>query len=350
MKTMTTYVITKICMETEEGLLGELEPFFVSSVDKVHPNSNTVKWEGVNCFSKCCLDLLAGVESTEAKRRIFQRFVKECGVQSKLHHPNVLQFIGLYRGENPFDVTMLTEHMPTDLDQYLRAHPSSLPNFDKISVLFDVSNGLRYLHSRDPPVAHRELTARNVFLSADMSRAKIGDMGVLTILDSDMSHLAAWEKAAESLLYVAPEAKEQLSKRGLRADVYSFGVLALYVATQFPPTADGNGADVGEDTRRVEQRRLLNSLGKEHSLYEVITRCFEHAPSSRPTAVELSKMLEMLRAGLVTTKGGIGSCLSSLTTGCDANKELTLAKGQEAVLQKVRHALTVCAFPCKIVV
>ncbi|KAL5505807.1 hypothetical protein EMCRGX_G007312 [Ephydatia muelleri] len=153
-----------------------------------------------------------------------------------------------------------------------------------------------------------------------MSRAKIGDLGVLSILENEMSHLALWKKIAESLPYVAPEAREQLSQRSLEADVYSFGVLALYVATEVPPTADCTAADVGGDRRSEEQRRLLNALGKEHSLYEVITSCLKYAPLGRPTAVELSKMLE--------ARGGDGRCLDPLTT------TLTLAKSRETVLQK----------------
>ena len=326
-------------METEEGLL-ELAPYVLPSIGKAQQAPNTVKLEGALCFSKQSRDLLASVESADTKRCIFRRFVEECIVQSKLRHPNVLQFLGVYLGEGPFDITMVTEHAHTDLDQFLRARPSiPLHLFDKVSVLFDVSAGLRYLHSRNPPVAHRELTARNIFLSADM-RAKIGDMGVLTVLDGATNHLSlsAREMAADSLVYMAPEARKQLSKRGLIADVYSFGVIALFAVTQVSPCVDPSVAKVGDDFRG----KWLNLVGKDHGLYEVISKCIEDAPSSRPTAAEVNEWLETIRGGLEPTGLRMRTALVSPT--CDNNGQMG---SHEDMPQKVKHECIACRHACK---
>ena len=45
----------------------------------------------------------------------------------------------------------------------------------KISIIKDVALGLRYLHTRNPPIIHRDLSSNNVLLSKGME-GKIGDL------------------------------------------------------------------------------------------------------------------------------------------------------------------------------
>ena len=51
----------------------------------------------------------------------------------------------------------------------------------KLSIMNDVGFGLRYLHSRSPPIIHRDLTPNNVLLCYHL-RAKISDLGVAKVL------------------------------------------------------------------------------------------------------------------------------------------------------------------------
>ena len=51
----------------------------------------------------------------------------------------------------------------------------------KISLMLDVANGLLYLHSQNPPIIHRDLSAANVLVSVDL-RGRIADLGVAKLL------------------------------------------------------------------------------------------------------------------------------------------------------------------------
>ena len=42
--------------------------------------------------------------------------------------------------------------------------------------------GLLYLHSRDPPVIHRDLKCDNIFVNGNQGEVKIGDLGLAAIL------------------------------------------------------------------------------------------------------------------------------------------------------------------------
>ncbi len=66
------------------------------------------------------------------------------------------------------------KRLETSLGDLLE-HTSNLLLSLKHSVLEDVANGLLYLHDRQPPVIHRDLTSENVLLTSSLV-AKITDI------------------------------------------------------------------------------------------------------------------------------------------------------------------------------
>ena len=51
-------------------------------------------------------------------------------------------------------------------------------------ILDEVCLGLRYLHSRNPPIIHRDITPNNILLGVHLE-AKITDLGVAKVVKSD---------------------------------------------------------------------------------------------------------------------------------------------------------------------
>ena len=60
----------------------------------------------------------------------------------------------------------------------------NIPLNVKLSILDEVSLGLRYLHSRNPQIVHRDLTPNNILLGVHLE-AKITDLGVAKVVRSD---------------------------------------------------------------------------------------------------------------------------------------------------------------------
>ena len=56
-------------------------------------------------------------------------------------------------------------------------------------MLADVVRGLLYLHTRSPPVVHRDLSARNVLLTSSLV-AKISNLGNARIVNMQPGQLA----------------------------------------------------------------------------------------------------------------------------------------------------------------
>ncbi len=92
-----------------------------------------------------------------------------------LRHPNITQFLGLCFLEECDLPLLVMERLEMSVDDLMECSPS-IPLSIKVSILTDTSSGLAYLHSRAPPIIHRDLTARNVLLTSALS-AKISDMG-----------------------------------------------------------------------------------------------------------------------------------------------------------------------------
>jgi serine/threonine protein kinase len=106
-------------------------------------------------------------------------FLKEVRTLAKLHHRNIVQFYGasLDPGSSMFFVTELMKG--GDLYSALRHHPETM-RWDKLGkkVALDVALGINYLHTRRPPLLHRDLKSPNVLLSEE-GVAKIADVGMV---------------------------------------------------------------------------------------------------------------------------------------------------------------------------
>ena len=90
--------------------------------------------------------------------------------------------------------------------------------------------GLLHLHRES--VVHRDLTARNVLLTTSL-RAKITDFGNSRIVRLEPGRLArTLTRFPGTLVYMAPEAVSERGQYGPSLDVFSFGVLTLFVLTQ----------------------------------------------------------------------------------------------------------------------
>lgn len=46
---------------------------------------------------------------------------------------------------------------------------------------FQILKGLHFLHSRSPPILHRDLKCDNIFITGPSASVKIGDLGLATL-------------------------------------------------------------------------------------------------------------------------------------------------------------------------
>ena len=198
-------------------------------------------------------------------------------------HTNVVGFIGAFRDKTgPF---LVMEKMSQNLHKFLEANRRALKPQQQLRLCLDIATGLAFLHSQNPPLVHRDLTARNVLLD-ESGRAKIGDLGQSKLRTA--AHFRTRQPGA--VPYMPPEALRTQPQYTEKVDIFSFGVLMLEIATQTPPSGGLDGIDATPE----EERRFsdLARLAKDHPLKSLIRSCLKNKPGERPDAATLLEELQ----------------------------------------------------------
>ena len=152
-------------------------------------------------------------------------------MMAEMRHPHVVQFLGLCFLEGSTMPVLVMERLDSSLDDLLESTPG-LPLTLKRSLLVDIVRGLLYLHTRNPPVVHRDLSARNVLLTSSLV-AKVSDLGNARIVNLQPGQLArTLTRLPGTMAYMPPEAFDEHSQYGPRLDIFSFGHLTLFTLTQ----------------------------------------------------------------------------------------------------------------------
>ena len=153
----------------------------------------------------------------EGVPEMIEKYKRECQLMSSLRHPNVTQFLGLCFLPGTQLPLLVMERLETSLDDLLENIPN-LPLSLKCSILENVASGLLYLHERNPPVIHRDLTSNNVLLTASLA-AKITDMGNSRIVRPGQV-VRTLSALPGTLVYMPPEAQDDTHKYGPSLDIF----------------------------------------------------------------------------------------------------------------------------------
>ena len=119
---------------------------------------------------------------------------------------------------------MVMEKMQQSLRNLVEMYVN-IPWNVKLSILNNVSLGLRYLHNNNPTIVYCDLTPNNILLGGHLE-TKIADIGIAKLLCSDNNITM---DSSMRLPFMPPEALGVISTC---AHIFSFDGVILYVITQ----------------------------------------------------------------------------------------------------------------------
>ncbi|XP_040001806.1 serine/threonine-protein kinase WNK1 [Xiphias gladius] len=169
-----------------------------------------------------------------------QRFKEEAGMLKGLQHPNIVRFYDSWEGpcKGKKCIVLVTELMTSGtLKTYLKRFKVM-----KIKVLRSwcrqILKGLHFLHTRAPPIIHRDLKCDNIFITGPTGSVKIGDLGLATLKRASFA-----KSVIGTPEFMAPEMYEE--KYDESVDVYAFGMCMLEMATsEYPYSECQNAAQI----------------------------------------------------------------------------------------------------------
>ena len=82
--------------------------------------------------------------------------------KSKLRHPNIVQFLGACL--HPEFFCLLTEYMDKGSLFHVLQKEQNMPFSLRIQIATDIAKGMVYLHTRNPPIVHRDIKSLNILV------------------------------------------------------------------------------------------------------------------------------------------------------------------------------------------
>ncbi|XP_069373251.1 serine/threonine-protein kinase WNK4 isoform X2 [Paralichthys olivaceus] len=216
---------------------------------------------------------------TKAER---QRFSEEVEMLKGLQHPNIVRFHDSWKStvKGHKCIILVTELMTSGtLKTYLKRFKEM-----KLKLLQrwsrQILKGLHFLHTRAPPIIHRDLKCDNIFITGPIGSVKIGDLGLATLKSASFA-----KSVIGTPEFMAPEMYEE--KYDEAVDVYAFGMCILEMATsEYPYSECQNAAQI---YRKVTSGIKPDSFYKVKvpELKEIIEGCIRMNKDERYTIQDL---------------------------------------------------------------
>ncbi|KAK0437918.1 kinase-like domain-containing protein [Desarmillaria tabescens] len=254
-------------------------------------------WKGHLRDTQVCLKVLRIFATEEARTKILRDLCHEALMWRQLRHPNILPFLGVSKDLFAPSYCMISPWMVNgNIMSYLEAHP----DHDRLTLLIQVAEGMKYLHNHDPPIVHADIRGANILVTDDLCCC-LADFG-LSLFAESQAFDSSPRMTRGSLRWLAPEYIDftPFDKSYLTArDIYAYGCTVIEVFTGKPPFSD-----IKNDARVIH--KVMNgsrpprppaNVFPNDRLWSLVTACLMTVPCGRPNTENILIVLSLVNTG-----------------------------------------------------
>ena len=229
------------------------------------------------------------------------------GAKSK----HVVEMYDLVVDATSSEFAIVEEWLPGEELSAFVFNPSDLMSFYR--VIYQICVGISDIHARN--VVHRDLKPNNMKYDAE---------GYLRIFDFGISKVGPLPAGTMSVTgtpgYMAPELFQYPVLIDKPIDIYAFGALVFQLVTKFPPPC-AKPFPIAPTALLVSDSISTKGL-PQNKATELIDKCLDLTPATRPTAIELRDAIESILL--------FGKHKAVLTNGASRVELSTVGKGIRA--------------------
>lgn len=183
-------------------------------------------------------------------------------VEASFLHSSKFNFLPSYRccleEENVF--WLVREYIEGEtLEEYVE-HRETLPVREALFLLDLVASLIANLHAQNPPIIHRDIKPQNFILTPER-KIVMSDMETVRIQNSGSDH----DTIMVGTRSMAPPEQFGFSQTGVQSDIYSLGVLLIYLSTGSYSRDKSDYAFLPFSVRRIIRKCIAFDPSKRYS-------------------------------------------------------------------------------------
>ena len=211
----------------------------------------------------------------------------ELSLLISLRHPRIVSFVGFCHIENRF--LIITEYMKNKSLKHILDNKSiEISLLDKINFSLDIAKAIWYLHSRNPPVLHRDLKSSNCLVSADLT-IKLCDFGLSKIfVDKHQT------ETKSNIYWMSPESilNDIYTEK---SDIYSLSILLWEIFHRNTNPYKGINETCFLFENQLKEIRLTFDTCLPEEIKNLIVKCWNFEATNRPSIKEIVCELERIK-------------------------------------------------------
>eukprot|EP01104_Vermistella_antarctica_P008500 TRINITY_DN212_c0_g1_i1.p1 TRINITY_DN212_c0_g1~~TRINITY_DN212_c0_g1_i1.p1 ORF type:complete len:524 (+),score=140.72 TRINITY_DN212_c0_g1_i1:197-1768(+) len=213
----------------------------------------------------------------DLNEKTLTNFKKEVEICSRVHHPNVVLFMGACT--KPGEMAIVSELMTGNVQSLIHDPKVHLSMYRKMQMAKDVALGMNWLHCSNPSIVHRDLKPANLLYDSH-GTIKVCDFGLSALIQPD-AKLQDKGVIPGTPLWMSPEVLlgQPLDEK---ADVYSFGIVLWEIVNEKEPFPEF--ASFPEFKRAICKYVVRPPIEKDlpESIARLMKLCWDKTPSLRP--------------------------------------------------------------------